>query len=75
MGSKPCPLFGDFPIFFELSYIRGSSINMRSVTVYVFSCYAASDMSVHVRKYARYLGCYAAGYKVMALDVCRVAKG
>ena len=37
--------------------------------------HAASDMSVHVRQYARYLTCYAAGYKTLAMDVCRAPKG
>ena len=37
--------------------------------------HTATDMSVHVRKYARYMSSYAAGYKIMALDVCRVSKG
>lgn len=39
------------------------------------SDFLATDMSVHVRKYARYMSSYAAGYKIMALDVCRVPKG
>lgn len=35
----------------------------------------AMDMSVHVRRYAKYLGYICTAYKTMAMDLCRLPKG